>query len=57
MVHAEQLDGSVLATLCEEPGPWSVEELMRAHGGSPAVKTPWGVSVTAAWSASWRTAP
>jgi hypothetical protein len=26
------MDGVVLVTLCEEPGPWSLEELMRELG-------------------------
>ena len=33
MVNAEEIDGSVLMTLCEEPAPWPMEELKREHGG------------------------
>ena len=29
MAYAGQLDGLVLQTICEEPGPWKKEELMR----------------------------
>lgn len=32
MAYAEGIDGSVLATLCEEPGPWQMDELERDHG-------------------------
>ncbi|HEY2478521.1 MAG TPA: hypothetical protein VGI17_07310 [Solirubrobacterales bacterium] len=34
MAYAEQLDGAVLATLCGEPGPWPIGELMREYEGS-----------------------
>ncbi len=34
MPYAEAIDGSVLETLCAEPGPWARDELRREHGGS-----------------------
>jgi hypothetical protein len=33
MVYAQEIDGSVLMTLCEEPAPWRMDELKREHGG------------------------
>jgi hypothetical protein len=33
LVYAEEIDGSVLMTLCEEPSPWPMDELKREHGG------------------------
>jgi hypothetical protein len=33
MVYAQEIDGSVLMTLCEEPAPWPMDELKREHGG------------------------
>lgn len=32
MVYAEEMDGVVLMTLCDEPGPWALYELQRAVG-------------------------
>jgi hypothetical protein len=29
MTYAGQLDGLILQTLCDEPGPWETEELLR----------------------------
>lgn len=29
MTYAGQLDGLVLQTICDEPGPWKEEELLR----------------------------
>lgn len=29
MTYAGQLDGMVLQTICEEPGPWNRDELLR----------------------------
>ncbi|HVW45427.1 MAG TPA: hypothetical protein VHA76_00115 [Solirubrobacterales bacterium] len=37
MIYAEEIDGAILATLCEEPGPWPMEELRREHGGGITV--------------------
>jgi hypothetical protein len=37
-MHAESIDAWVLATLCEEPGPWRPEELERDHGSPPEVR-------------------
>lgn len=31
LVYADEIDGSVLSTLCEEPGPWPLDELKREH--------------------------
>ena len=30
--YAAEIDGWVLATLCDEPGPWLLDELGREHG-------------------------
>jgi hypothetical protein len=38
MPYAEGLDGSILNTLCEEPGPWKLAELAREHGEEVEVK-------------------
>jgi hypothetical protein len=32
-MHAEELDSLVLETLCDEPGPWTREELKREFRG------------------------
>jgi hypothetical protein len=32
MVHAEEIDGVILLTLCREPGQWSIDELKLALG-------------------------
>jgi hypothetical protein len=34
MTYAEELDSLVLRTLCEEPGPWTKEELRREFDGN-----------------------
>ena len=31
MTYADEIDGAVLMTLCEEPGPWPMDELKREH--------------------------
>jgi hypothetical protein len=36
MAYAEEIDSSVLMTLCEEPGPWTEQELTREHGEGTA---------------------
>jgi hypothetical protein len=36
--YAEEIDGSILHTLCEEPGPWPMAELERDHGERVAVQ-------------------
>jgi hypothetical protein len=33
VMHAEELDSVVLETLCEEPGPWTREEIKREFRG------------------------
>jgi hypothetical protein len=34
MTYAEQIDSLVLHTMCEEPGPWTKEELRREFDGN-----------------------
>jgi hypothetical protein len=33
MSYAEELDGLVLDTLCDEPGPWTRDEIKREFSG------------------------
>lgn len=37
-MHAESIDAWVLATLCNEPGPWRPEEVERDHGETVRVR-------------------
>jgi hypothetical protein len=37
-MHAEGIDGWILKALCDEPGPWRLDELERDHGNPAKVR-------------------
>lgn len=38
MVYADEIDGVILMTLCDEPGHWRMDELERELGGGVSVE-------------------